>query len=207
MNDIKKLSLRSKNVIAFSKMYFERLSEIFKSIDKKKIYNLENKLLETRLKRGNIFVFGNGGSAANASSMANDLAFDVLKKTGLKNSFKIVSLNDNTSVLTAISNDVGYDNVFLGQLKIHFNKGDLVIILSASGNSKNLIKTVKWIKKNKGYVFGIAGFDGGALRKISDDYIHIKSKKGEYGPVEDIQLIINHILAHWFQKIFKNKSP
>ena len=135
--------------------------------------------------------------------MANDLGFDVLKKTGLKKCFKVFSLNDNTSVLTAISNDVGYDQVFLGQLKIHFRPKDLVIILSASGKSKNLVKAVNWVKKNNGYVFSIVGFNGGILKKISNNYIHIKSNVGEYGPVEDIQLIINHIFAHWFQKIFK----
>ena len=81
----------------------------------------------------------------------------------------------------------------------------MVIILSASGNSKNLLKVVNWVKKNNGYVFSIVGFDGGKLKKISDNFIHIKSKKGEYGPVEDIQLIINHVLAHWFQKIFRSK--
>ncbi len=203
MKDLKSISLKSKNIIDFSRKYFERLQDIFKSVDKKKIEELEKKFYQTRSRGGNIFVFGNGGSAANASSMANDLGFDVLKKTGLKKCFKVFSLNDNTSVLTAISNDVGYDQVFLGQLKIHFRPKDLVIILSASGKSKNLVKTVNWVKKNNGYVFSIVGFNGGILKKISNNYIHIKSNVGEYGPVEDIQLIINHIFAHWFQKIFK----
>lgn len=205
MNDLKYISKKSKNIIDFSIQYFERLSEIFNSIDKVKIKRLEDKLHQTRSRGGNIFVFGNGGSAANASSMSNDLGFDVLKKTGLKKCFRVFSLNDNSSVITAISNDVGFDQVFLGQLKIHFRKNDLIIILSASGNSKNLIKTVDWIKKNKGYVFSIVGFDGGKLKKISNNFLHIKTNKGEYGPVEDIQLIINHIFAHWFQKIFKTK--
>lgn len=203
MKDLKSISLKSKNIIDFSRKYFERLQDIFKSVDKKKIEELEKKFYQTRSRGGNIFVFGNGGSAANASSMANDLGFDVLKKTGLKKCFKVFSLNDNTSVLTAISNDVGYDQVFLGQLKIHFRPKDLVIILSASGKSKNLVKAVNWVKKNNGYVFSIVGFNGGILKKISNNYIHIKSNVGEYGPVEDIQLIINHIFAHWFQKIFK----
>lgn len=206
MNDIKNISKNSKNIIDFSTKYFERLSQIFKSIDKKKIKYLEDKLHQIRSRGGNIFVFGNGGSAANASSMANDLGFDILKKTKLKKCFRVFSLNDNSSVITAISNDVGFDQVFLGQLKIHFRKNDLIIILSASGNSKNLIKTINWIKNNKGYVFSIVGFDGGKLKKISNNFLHIKSYNGEYGPVEDIQLIINHIFAHWFQKIFKAKK-
>ena len=201
MKDLKSISLKSKNIIDFPRKYFERLQDIFKSVDKK-IEELEKKFYQTRSRGGNIFVFGNGGSAANASSMANDLGFDVLKKTGLKKCFKVFSLNDNTSVLTAISNDVGYDQVFLGQLKIHFRPKDLVIILSASGKSKNLVKAVNWVKKNNGYVFSIVGFNGGIL-KISNNYIHIKSNVGEYGPVEDIQLIINHIFCSLVSKNFK----
>ena len=74
------------------------------------------------------------------------------------------------------------------------------MIFSASGNSKNLIDAAKWVKSKGGKVISILGFDGGILKKISDLVVHIKSKKGDYGPVEDAQLIINHILAHWFQK-------
>tara|TARA_B100001989_G_C24446925_1_gene416937 strand:+ start:109 stop:720 length:612 start_codon:yes stop_codon:yes gene_type:complete len=202
MNDLKKIAKKSKNIIEFSKNYFKRLSKIYEAIDKNKIKQLEKKLHEIRINGGNIFVIGNGGSAANASSMANDLGFDVIKKTKIKKCFKIFSLNDNTSVLTAISNDIGYENLFVGQLKIHFKKKDMIIILSASGNSKNLLKAANWVKKNNGYVFSIIGFDGGKLKKLSNNCIHIKSNSDEYGPVEDIQLIINHILAHWFQKIF-----
>ena len=97
--------------------------------------------------------------------MANDLGFDITKKTKNQKTFKFFCMNDNTSVLTAIANDVGYDNVFINQLKIHYKKGDIAIILSASGNSKNLINAAKWIKNKKGKVLSIVGFDGGLLKK------------------------------------------
>ena len=134
-------------------------------------------------------------------TMANDLGFDVFEKN--KKKLLIISLNDNSSVLTAIANDTGYDNIFLNQLKIHFKKNDKILIFSASGNSKNLIDAAKWVKNKGGKVISILGFDGGKLKKISDLVVHIKSKKGDYGPVEDNQLIINHILAHWFKRICK----
>ena len=137
--------------------------------------------------------------------MSNDLGFDVMKKSKTKNTFKIVCLNDNPSVITAIANDTGYENIFLNQLKIHFKKNDKILILSASGNSKNLVKAAKWVKRKKGKVISILGFDGGLIKKLSNVCIHIKSEKGDYGPVEDIQLIINHILAHWFQIKLKTK--
>tara|TARA_Y100000992_G_scaffold302299_1_gene275941 strand:- start:2567 stop:3184 length:618 start_codon:yes stop_codon:yes gene_type:complete len=205
MNEIKKRAQKSNTIVDFSEKYFLRLSEIFSSIDKKKLLILEKQFLKSRKLNKNIFIFGNGGSAANASTMANDLGFDILKKTKIKKIFKITCLNDNSAVMTAISNDTNFQSVFLNQLKVHFRKGDMAIILSASGNSKNLINAAKWIIKNKGYVFAITGFDGGLLKKNSNDYIHVKSNKGEYGPVEDIQLIINHILAHWFQVKLINK--
>lgn len=199
MSYIDKLSLNNKNIASFADSYFKNLTETFKNLDKRSIIKLERELLEVRKKNSTLYVFGNGGGAATAMTMANDLGFDVLKKTN-KKTFKIISLNDNSSVVTAIANDTGYDNIFLNQLKIHFKKNDKILIFSASGNSKNLVDAAKWVKKKRGKVISILGFDGGKLKKISNLAVHIKSIKGDYGPVEDIQLIINHILAHWFQK-------
>ena len=152
-------------------------------------------------KKKTIFVFGNGGAASTTITMANDLGFDIMKKSKSKKTFNIVCLNSNQSVLTAIANDTGYENIFLNQLKIKFKKGDVAIILSASGNSINLIKAAQWLK-GKGKVFALVGFDGGKLLNYCNKYILIKSLKSDYGPVEDIQLIINHIFAHWFQNKF-----
>jgi D-sedoheptulose 7-phosphate isomerase len=199
MSVINKLSVKNKNVASFAESYFQNLIDTFKKLDKELIIKLEREFLEIRKKNATLYVFGNGGGAATAMTMANDLGFDVLKKTN-KKTFKIISLNDNSSVITAIANDTGYDNIFLNQLKIHFNRNDKILIFSASGNSKNLVDAANWVKKKGGKVISILGFDGGKLKKISNLSVHIKSEKGDYGPVEDIQLIINHILAHWFQK-------
>ena len=199
MSVINKLSVKHKNVANFAESYFQNLIDTFKKLDKESIIKLEREFLEIRKKNATLYVFGNGGGAATAMTMANDLGFDILKKT-YKKTFKIISLNDNSSVITAIANDTGYDNIFLNQLKIHFKRNDKILIFSASGNSKNLVDAANWVKKKGGKVISILGFDGGKLKKISNLSLHIKSEKGDYGPVEDIQLIINHILAHWFQK-------
>ena len=191
---------KSLNLISFSEKYIEYLSYIFKKLDKRKIEKLEKLLEVARKNKQTVFVAGNGGAAATSITMANDLGFDILKKTKVEKTFKIQSLNDNPSVITAIANDTGYENVFLNQLKIHYKPGDSLIVLSASGNSLNLIKACDWVKKKKGKTIGILGFDGGKLLKKCDLTIHIKTEKNEYGPVEDAQLILNHILAHWFQK-------
>lgn len=206
MIDIKKISEESKDIKEFSVNYFKRLKIIFESLDEKELSNFEKILLNARTNGNTIFVFGNGGSASTATTMANDLGFDIIKKTKTDKTFRLFSINDNTSVLTAIGNDVGYENIFINQLKIHFRKGDIAIILSASGNSTNLIQAAKWLRENNGKVLSIVGFDGGDLRKISDNCLYFKTEKTEYGPIEDIHLIINHIFAHWFQNIIKNEN-
>ena len=161
-------------------------------------------VFEDSQKNGNtIFVAGNGGSSTTATTMANDIGFDILKKTGADKPFKIMSLCDNNAVITAIANDVGYENIFINQLKIHFRPGDSIILISASGNSPNILKAANWVKQRQGKIIGFLGFEGGNLIDLCDVKIHVKSKKGEYGPVEDAHLIINHVLAHWFQNKLK----
>ena len=140
MSEIKKIIKKTKNFSEFSKKYFKYLNYVFKKIDDKSFEKLEEELINIRKKGKTLFVIGNGGSAATSTTMANDLGFDILKKASTKKTFKIHSLTDNTSVITAISNDVGYENIFINQLKIHYEKGDSLLILSASGNSKNLLK-------------------------------------------------------------------
>ena len=135
--------------------------------------------------------------------MANDIGFDIIKKTGTEKPFKVFSLVDNNSVLTAIANDVGYDNIFVNQLKIHYRDGDSLIVISASGNSPNVLKAAEWIKSKDGLIIGFLGFSGGRLIDYCDIKIHVDTQPGEYGPVEDAHLIMNHILAHWFQNKLK----
>ena len=193
---------KQSNIEKYSLTYFENLTNIFKKIDLKKISLLAKLFQQCRNKNRKIFVIGNGGSAVNASAMSNDLGFDIFKKTK-KKPFRIVSLTDNNAISTAISNDVGFENIFLSQLKMEYKKNDLLLVMSVSGNSKNLINSAKWVRSKNGKVFGILGQDGGILKKTCNNSIIVPSKKGEYGPVEDFQLIINHIFAHWFQLILK----
>lgn len=202
MSYLKKIYENKISFYEYFQKYADYLSLVLKKLDKTQLTNFEKKLQNLRKKNSNIFVFGNGGAASTAITMSNDLGFDIYKKTK-KKPFKFICLNENQSVLTAIGNDVGYEKIFLNQLKIHFRpRKDAILILSASGNSKNLIEAAKWVRKNKGTILSIVGFDGGKIKKISDTCIHIKTNKNEYGPVEDTQLIINHTLAHWYQNKF-----
>lgn len=196
---LKKHLTKSKNINVFSKKYINYLYNVFNSLEFQKLDKLEKELLKLRSKNSTLFSVGNGGAAATSMTLANDIGFDILKKTK-KKGFKIINLSDNSSIVTAIANDVGYERVFIEQLKLHFKKNDALIVFSASGNSKNILNAAKWVKEKKGKVFSVVGFDGGKIKKYSDICLHFKSNKNEYGPVEDCQLIVNHIFAHWFQK-------
>jgi D-sedoheptulose 7-phosphate isomerase len=199
MNTVEKAYQSSRNVGEFSKKYIEYLHQVLNSIDPDAIDQLVVEFEDAREKGATIFVAGNGGSATTATSMANDIGFDILKKTGARKPFRVMAITDNNSVITAIANDVGYENIFINQLKIHYRPGDKLLAISASGNSPNLIVAAEWMRQQGGRVIGFLGFTGGRLRELCDIALLVKSESGEYGPVEDAHLALNHILSHWFQ--------
>jgi D-sedoheptulose 7-phosphate isomerase len=187
--------------VAFSKGYTEYLIKLLVKLDHDKIAICINHLEEARQNSNTIFVIGNGGSASTASHIGNDFGLVVLKKSNnpVNKSYRAFALSDNLSVISAIGNDSTFDNVFLDQLKVHFRPGDKLIVISASGNSPNLVAATKWFKEQDGAVIGWLGFDGGKLKNMVDVPIVIESPKGEYAPVEDLHLVINHIIVTWMQ--------
>jgi len=205
MNYIDALFRKCNNIKEFAEGYADYVFSVLRSTDFTVLEKIESQFEEARKNGNTIFIAGNGGSATTASSMANDLGFDVVKKSQTDVPLKVLSLTDNNSVVTAIANDVGYENIFLNQLKIHFRKGDKLIVISASGNSANLVKAAEWVKSRGGVTIALLGFDGGKLKQICDLSVHISTLAGEYGPVEDAHLMVNHMFAHWFQLKFKKR--
>jgi D-sedoheptulose 7-phosphate isomerase len=203
MNTIDRLCNLSQSPSEFAHGYFNYLKQLLESITPMSIDRLVEELENARATGNTIFIAGNGGSATTATCMANDIGFDVIKKSGSDKPFRVLALTDNTAVITAIANDVGYENVFLNQLKIHYRQGDRLLAISASGNSPNVVNAAEWVKKKGGRIISFVGFTGGKLKEISDVVVHVKSEAGEYGPVEDSHLVLNHILAHWFQNKLK----
>ena len=198
-NNIKK-NLDTSNFLNFSKDYLRVTNNLLASIDLDQLEKIVDLIENSSKNNHTIYVAGNGGSASTASTFVNDVGFDVYKRSSNQKKIKIVSLNDNIPSLTAISNDINYDSIFRSQIEINFQLNDMFIVFSGSGNSKNLINAVEWIKKNKmGKTVGFLGFDGGKLSQICDYSIIIKSKKGLYGPIEDLHLICNHIISLWLQ--------
>jgi len=192
----------------YSKDYSNYLKKLLDNLDHSKVQKTFEILEIARKNDNKIFVIGNGGSASTSSHVANDFGLAALKAQGQKRSkpFRVISLADNNSILTALGNDNGFQNIFLEQLKVLYKKGDVVIAISASGNSENLINACAWIKENNGICIGWLGFDGGKLKNICNETILIETPFGEYAPVEDMHLIINHIIVSWMQYQLSEKN-
>lgn len=186
----------SVNCIDFINIYKAKLVDLINNIDSEKVENIIKVLEKVQSSKGTIYVIGNGGSASTASHMVNDLEIG-LKRREIK-SFNMESLSDNTAVCTAIANDTGYENIFYYQLKDKLKEDDLIIAISCSGNSPNIIKAVKYAKELKVSILGMTGFDGGELQSLSDINFHVDTKNGEYGLVEDMHMILNHIIYSYY---------
>jgi D-sedoheptulose 7-phosphate isomerase len=176
--------------------YLDNLSEIINMLETENIVKVIEELRKTNVSRRKIFVFGNGGSAATANHFVCDLGKNAIRDE--KERFKIISLCDNIPYVTAYGNDVGYESIFEEQLKNLMESRDMVICISASGNSSNIIKAVNYAKKKKGTVVSITGFKGGKVREMSDININVSSDS--YEKIEDIHLIIMHIIVYWFKQ-------
>lgn len=187
------------------KTYLQDLIEILQCIDIQVIYDIIGILEKCHNDGAVLYIMGNGGSAATASHMANDFSVG-LKLRDIRN-FNVQSLSDNTPVCSAIANDIGYENVFYAQLKHKLKPQDVVIAISCSGNSENIIKASRYAKEVGASLIGMTGFDGGELKALSDVNFHIKTDQGEYGLVEDAHMILDHVIYNYYvsQKI-ENKS-
>lgn len=182
----------------FFKSYFSLLGRLMHSLNPEDISRIIDVFESARRSGRQIFFIGNGGSAVTAMHFANDLAALAVK--GLP--FRAIALVDNIAKITSIANDDGYASIFVRQLECLLKKKDILVAISASGNSKNIINAAKFAKRKGGVVVALVGFDGGGLKKIADHSILIKTKKGEYGPVEDMHLILDHLISSYFMYKF-----
>jgi len=144
----------------------------------------------------NIFVFGNGGSAANASHFATDLGKGASDKVGKR--FRVLSLNDNVSWMTALANDYAYDDVFVGQLQNYGRPGDIALGISVSGNSPNCVKALEWAKAHGLKTVALVGGKRGRMAEIAEQVLVVKDT--HYGRVEDAQMGICHMLCYAFME-------
>ena len=191
----------TENIEQFSKSYFSYLKEIFDKVDLSEIKIFVELLLSARESGATIFFIGNGGSASTASHFANDLAFGTHE---YEKPFKAISFTDNVSVLTALGNDYGYGEIFVRQLKVYAKKGDVVVGISASGNSQNLISAFNYAKSSGIKTMALTAFDGGRMKVIADNCIHIPTEDKEYGPAEDVHMILDHLICSYLMRIIRS---
>ncbi|WP_232824616.1 SIS domain-containing protein [Algibacillus agarilyticus] len=177
--------------------YAQTLSVILSETDWSSVEIFADKLKSVIKTKNHLYICGNGGSAGNAMHLANDFLYGV--SPNLANALKVEALSANSSVLTCLGNDLGYDSIFSRQLKVKAEKGDLLLVLSGSGNSSNIIKAIEEAKIKGMYTVGILGFDGGKAKEILDMPIHFDINDMQIS--EDLQLIVGHMLMKLLSKI------
>lgn len=171
-------------------IYISRIQQALQDVNKEEINVILETLILARQRGSNVFIFGNGGSAATALHMATDFAKTV-EKSNIH--IKATCLNSNISAITAIANDHGYENSFSEQLEPLVAPNDVVVGISASGNSPNCVKAFLLAKKRKAITIGLLGFSGGRMKEIADYVFHVKVNN--YFIAEDLHMIASHSLT------------
>lgn len=189
----------------FIENYFKELKNTIDKISIQHIKKVTDVLYDAYKQDKQIFIIGNGGSASTASHFACDLAKGTLQRVydEKEKRFRVMSLTDNVALLTALGNDLNYNDVFSQQLKNLVNPGDIVVAISGSGNSKNILNAVDSASKSGAITIGFLGFDGGKLKSKVDYYIHIPSN--HYGRIEDLHLVLAHLISSYLTEMKKNE--
>ena len=184
------------NIEDFSKKYLSRLKNALDGINHDVIREIIETLENSTVNKARIYIIGNGGSSATAAHMVNDLGAGLRRRDIIN--FNVTSLDDNGPVVSAIANDIGYENIFYMQMKGLLNPNDVIIAMSCSGDSPNIIKAVDYAKELGCVIIGLTGFEGGYLRKVSDVSFHVDAPKDDYGLVEDLHMILDHIIYSYY---------
>jgi D-sedoheptulose 7-phosphate isomerase len=191
----------TKDPVAFAGAYLEYLSSVLRAIDVREIGQFIGALLDARERGARIYFIGNGGSAATASHFANDIAIGT---NAYDKPFRAISLTDNQAIITAIGNDFGYEDIFVRQLQVLAVKGDVVVGISASGNSPNLVKAFEFAKAAGIKTVALTAFDGGKMKQIADEGVHVPTAPKEYGPAEDAHMVLDHLVGAYLTRAIKN---
>jgi D-sedoheptulose 7-phosphate isomerase len=173
--------------------YLQAVQATINNLDPEVIASFATHLENAYNNNQSIYVIGNGGSAANASHFAQDLAKGIFFEKPVAKTMKAISLTDNIAHITAIANDTGYQNIFSAQLNTYAQNSDVLICISGSGNSENIVEAVKAAKQKNMFVIGVTGFDGGQLKSMANFSVHVPLH--EMCTVESIHSIIFHLIV------------
>lgn len=198
MNNIDRLY--TSDAVAFAGAYLKYLQSVLQRIDTEEIGRFIKTLLDARGRGATVFFIGNGGSAATASHFANDLSIGT---NDYARPFRAISLTDNVAIITAIGNDFGYEDIFVRQLRILGSKGDVLVGISASGNSPNVVKAFDYARSAGIKVVAITAFDGGKMKSLAEEGIHVPTEPKEYGPAEDAHMILDHLIGAYLMRFIR----
>jgi len=173
--------------------YSRRLQDALNAFDWDRVRPLAEAVRACWANRRQVFLCGNGGSAANAIHLANDFIYGIAKGNGA--GLRAIALPANSAVITCLANDVGYDQIFSAQLEVQGNEGDILILLSGSGNSPNILKAIEQARTMKIRTFAILGYSGGAAKNMADTAIHFPVDDMQIS--EDLQLMVGHMIMQW----------
>jgi D-sedoheptulose 7-phosphate isomerase len=189
--------------VSYAAKYLDALKEAIEAINTADVDEVIEILAKAKEEGRKVFVVGNGGSASSSSHFVTDMAKGAYNEK--MENFQIISLCDNSAMITALGNDFSFDDVFVGQLRACFKPGDVLLAISASGNSPNVIKAVQYANQNGGSSIGLCGFKGGKLNEIATKSVYIPIE--HYGLVEDGHMIVCHIIAYYFMEKAGNMKP
>jgi D-sedoheptulose 7-phosphate isomerase len=185
-----KLTL-SRNVVG----YFTRLKDAIDRVPVERVEAMGEILYRAYRHGKQVLIIGNGGSAATASHLACDLGKNTISANQPR--FRVLSLNDNMPLFSALANDVGYEHVFSEQLRNLIRPGDVLIAISGSGNSPNILHAMAYARSRAATNIALLGFDGGKAVELADEYVLVPVN--DYGLVEDIHMILDHVLTEYFR--------
>ena len=185
----------------FGRQYTARLAGLLQQLDYTVVEAIAERLIRAHADGRRVYVIGNGGSAATAAHFVCDLGKNTASER--VQGIRVMCLTDNVPIATALSNDHGYDTVFERQLRTLLEPGDVVLAISASGNSPNVVNGLKTARELGASTIGLLGFDGGAARSLVDVALVIDSFN--YGQVEDAHMILGHVLAQYLRQKFAGR--
>lgn len=185
--------------------YSDAVWDAMESVDKNILSNVVGLFSDAFFKMRNIYVCGNGGSAAIANHLTCDCMKGVACDSARGETLNVTSLACNVPLITAIANDIGYDDVFSSQVEWQGNRWDILVAISSSGNSPNILKAINKAKEKEMKAIAITGFDGGRAAEIADYSLHIKSNN--YGVIEDVSQSIMHYIAQSLRRELSSKKP
>lgn len=183
--------------VEFAGSYLGYLQIVLERIDRREIGRFIETLLDARERGATIFFIGNGGSAATASHFANDLSVGI---NGGSKPFRAISLTDNVAVMSAIANDFGFEEIFSRQLRTLGREGDVLVAISASGNSPNLLSAFEHARSAGILTVAITAFNGGRMLSLANCSVHVPTEPKEYGPAEDAHMVLDHMVTAYLAR-------